>query len=165
MGKSIFDGAGSEAGRLIYGIQNQIPCCVDDLCLTQDLLDNFKMVLTQVEQTVRELFPNIETKAPFYAKMGMTAFLGYPWCVRLIWRSRNEGIIWTGSDDQILQLLDIYLANGWPWTGDKLFDENATCLPENLFPQPADGLPTITRGVGGTDVSGETVAADPITKV
>lgn len=163
MPKSMY--SGTDSGRLIYGSSTAVPCCVDDLCLTEDLLDNFKMLLGQVEMTVLNLFPATEAKAPFVADMSVRGCLSYTWFVRLIWRKRNPNVEWQGTDAQILQLLDIYLANGWPWTGDKLFDKNAGCLPENLYPAATvNQLPTLTRGVDG-EAEAPAPAPDTITKV
>ena len=135
MSKSVY-GSGGASGRLIYGGRPAIPCCVTDLCLTRDLLGAFNTLINQVEVIVSDLYQASEIKSSLITNMEAKAFVSYPMMVRIIWRRQHPTDEWIGSDEQILQLLDIYLMYGWDWKGDKLFDQNAGCLPEDLLPAP-----------------------------
>ncbi len=149
-------GDGGIAGREIYGYRKVIPCCVSDLCLTEELVGAFQTLLGEVKTIVSTLYPHTEVKSAIVADMGAKAWVHPPILVRIFWRRAHPGVQWLGTPDQVLQLLDIYLLNGWEWTGDKLFDTNAGCLPEDLLPPPNTGEDMITQGRG---VDGEAVAS------
>jgi hypothetical protein len=137
MSKSIY--ASKMGGKLIYGYKREQACCVDNICLTDELISTFKTMLSQVRVVVDSLFQVTEAKSLFVAPMAARACIHPAIATRLLWRRAYPAATWVGSETQVLQLLDIYLQNGWPWGADPLFNNNADCLPENMFVRAKGG--------------------------
>ena len=97
-------------------------------CMTLDLYLKFLDIVNVVDIIVEKLFPTIEVKGSYIGQMSGSFYLSPALASRLLWRKEYPDDKWEASEEQIIQLLDIYLQNGWAWTGDKLLQNNSAII-------------------------------------
>lgn len=107
--------------------------------MTMDLYLNFIDIINEVNIIVENLFPSVEVKGSYIAQMKGTFYLPPTLASRLIWRKDYPTDKWDGTDEQIIQLLDIYLQNGWPWDTDPFMQKNSAIITPLL--SVADPVP------------------------
>ena len=90
--------------------------------MTLPTLTEFLSVIDSVRKIVFSLFPKATAQAPYVARMSARGAVPVPIFVRLVWRSRHEGVTFERTPVQLIQLRDIYLEWGLDPTGDKIFD-------------------------------------------
>jgi hypothetical protein len=96
--------------------------CSQDVCLTIPTLTDLLSFIDSVRQVVFSLFPKATAHAPYVARMGARGGVPIPIFVRLVWRSRHDGVKFEKTPVQLIQLRDIYLEWGFDPTTDKIFD-------------------------------------------
>ena len=117
--------AGSRIQKSIYGIsarKNAQAPCTQDYCGTLPTLTDFYTLLESVRRVVDELFPAARAQAPYVARMAARGMVPVPIFVRLLWRTRHKGVVFTASQVQLIQLRDMYLECGFDPTTDRIFD-------------------------------------------
>jgi hypothetical protein len=84
-------------------------------------LQQFLSLLGSVTTVVERLFPTVNTKAPYVAKMSARGGIPPQHFIRIAWRKKYAGVIYLGSAIQIGQIKDLYLEYGLNWQNDPLF--------------------------------------------
>jgi len=100
--------------------------------MTEQLYIQMSNIINTINIIVETLFPTFEVKASFVGQMSGTFNISHVLAVRLLWRQEYCNDKWMASEEQILQLVDIYLQNGWSWKGDKLLDKNSAFIPISI---------------------------------
>lgn len=111
-------------------------------CMTMDLFLKFLDIVDVVDIIVEKLFPTIEVKGSYIGQMSGSFYLSPALASRLLWRKEYPDDKWEASEEQIIQLLDIYLQNGWAWTGDKLLQNNSAIITPLLSVAGPGPVPT-----------------------
>ena len=96
-------------GRTIYGGASNNVCDTTNTCLTNELLVAFYDMTVSIRSVVDKLFPAARATSAYIANMGAVGGLSPVFFVRLVWRRRYVGELFTGTPAQILQIEDIYL--------------------------------------------------------
>ena len=110
-------------------------------CMTLDLYLKFLDIVNVVDIIVEKLFPTIEVKGAYIGQMSGTFYLSPALASRLLWRKEYPDDKWEGTDEQIIQLLDIYLQNGWPWDTDLFMQKHSALITPLLSIADPDPVP------------------------
>ena len=154
--KSVFGGGDNPQWQNIYG--GNVSTCTVALakakangnsnnpspatdCMTMDLFLKFLDIVDVVDIIVEKLFPTIEVKGAYIGQMSGSFYLSPAMASRLLWRKEYPDDKWEASEEQIIQLLDIYLQNGWDWKGDKLLQNNSAIITPLLSVADPDPVP------------------------
>lgn len=82
-----------------------------------------------IEKVIKTLFPASEASATFIANMGATGVIKPTIATRLQWRKRYPNDVFSGTEEQKLQLKYIYLEFGWDWRTDKYLNPPIESVP------------------------------------
>ena len=96
-------------GRSIYGGGSGTMCDATHTCLTTELLTAFMDMTVSVRHVVDLFFPAAHATSAYIAKMSAIGGIPAVYFVRLAWRMRHPGEIFTATEVQIGQIQDIYL--------------------------------------------------------
>lgn len=82
-----------------------------------------------IGNVISKLFPAAEASATFIADMTAKGSVSALLLTRMQWRKRYQGEVFTGTEEQRLQLKYIYLENGWDWRDDKYLNPPIQGVP------------------------------------
>jgi hypothetical protein len=107
------------ASRPIYGsTQTAIS---DTFCLSLPSFTTLRTLITTITTLVEQFYPEGKVLAPQVVTMEARANISPALFIRLEWRQANPGIVFTSSQQQIYQIVDLYISHGLDPTKDPLY--------------------------------------------